>query len=81
MVHRIFVGISTKPGMAEKVRQELLQLKEVSSACTISSGDYDVVAIVEIHTLERYSSFAIDTLASIDGIRDYHSFIAVDSTE
>jgi DNA-binding Lrp family transcriptional regulator len=81
MGHRIFVGITTKQDAAENVRKQLLQMREVTTACTISSGVYDVVAIVEIHTLERYSSFAIDTLSSIDGIKDYHSFIAVDSSE
>lgn len=81
MVHKIFIGITTKPDVAEKVRQKLLQFREVKTACTVSSGNYDVVAIVEINTLERYSSFAIDTLASIEGINDYYSFITVDSSE
>lgn len=81
MGHRIFVGITTKPDAAENVRQELLQLREVTTACTVYSGNYDVVAIVDIHTLERYSSFAIDTLASIEGIKDYDSFITIDFGE
>jgi DNA-binding Lrp family transcriptional regulator len=79
MGQKIFVGITTKPELADKVRQDLLQLREVKTACTVYSGNYDVVAIVDINTLERYSSFAIDTLASIEGIKDYDSFIIIDS--
>ncbi|MGY5864514.1 MAG: Lrp/AsnC ligand binding domain-containing protein [Candidatus Thorarchaeota archaeon] len=75
---KIFIAINVKSGRMNQVQRSIREFEEVTLACSVSDGPYDVVALVEIPTLEDYKSFSIDKVSSLDDITDYTSFITID---
>ncbi len=78
ITYRIFVAIKTVVGKAESVRQSLRSEQMVREACTVYSGPYDVVILVDVPSLEEYQKFVLYTLPRINGISDYESFITME---
>ncbi|MFW9793798.1 MAG: Lrp/AsnC ligand binding domain-containing protein [Candidatus Thorarchaeota archaeon] len=75
---RIFLAVNVKTGKAKKVQSMLRDCEEVVLACTVSNGPYEVVAIVDIESLDNYKSFSIDKVGSLPDVDDYTSFITID---
>ena len=75
---KIFLAVNVKEGRAKQVQSNLRTLEEVTIACSVSDGPYDVVALVEVPTLEEYKSFSIDRVSLLPHVTDYTSFIVID---
>lgn len=74
---RVFLAVEAEEGMAESICKTLRRFKEVKEAYLVSEGVYDVLAMIEVYTLDRYRIFAVDELGPIKGIIDYISFLVV----
>jgi len=72
---KVFLAINTKKGHAEDIQSRLTKYNEVSLVCTVKNGIFDVVAIVDVESLENYRNFSIDTVGKFPNIEDYTSFI------
>lgn len=74
--YRAFVTIGTVPGQDEAVAKKLLKFDEVLEVHFIS-GDYDLLAVVEISLhgktiftpIQEITQFIIQKIRKIDGIR------------
>jgi DNA-binding Lrp family transcriptional regulator len=74
--YRAFVRVGTYPGKDEEVVEKLLKLEEVLEVHFIS-GDYDLLAVVEVSVRGRpiftpfqdITQFIIQKIRKIDGIR------------
>ena len=75
---KIFLAVNVKPGRGKQVQGNIKKFDEVTLSCYVSNGPYDVVAYVEVPTLEEYKSFSIDKVSSLQDITDYTSFITID---
>ena len=75
---KVFLAVITKHGKAKEVQKNLKAIDEVVLACSVSDGHYDIVAMVEVRTLDDYRSFSIDKVSSVPNIIDYTSFIIMD---
>ncbi|RLI59474.1 MAG: hypothetical protein DRO93_08335 [Candidatus Thorarchaeota archaeon] len=73
----VFVGIKTHPGQSDAVRDALSSREEVRSICKLYAGQYDVVMVIEVPSLEKYHEFVAGVLADHEGVIDFESFIAV----
>jgi DNA-binding Lrp family transcriptional regulator len=74
----IFLAVNVKSGKEKQVQAALKKFEEVTLVCAISTGPYDVVALVEVPSLEEYKTFSIDRVSTIPNITDHTSFIAMD---
>jgi DNA-binding Lrp family transcriptional regulator len=75
---KVFLATTVKPGKAKEVQKDLKAIEEVVLACSVSDGIYDVVAMVEVSTLDDYRNFSIDIVSTVRHILDYTSFIIID---
>ena len=75
---KIFLGVTVKSGRAKEVQKNLRTIDEVVLVCSVSDGLFDVVAMVEVTTLDDYRSFSIDKVGVVPNIIDYTSFIIMD---
>ena len=72
---KVFLTINTKKGYAEDIQSKLTKFNEVTLVCTVKNGIFDVVAIVDVGSLELYRIFSIDKVGKMPHIEDYTSFI------
>ncbi len=72
---KVFLAINTKKGHAEDIQSKLTKYNEVTLVCTVKNGIFDVVAIVDVESLENYRVFSIDKVGRLPNIEDYTSFI------
>lgn len=75
---KIYLAVNVKSGKTKQVQGNIKKFEEVTLACCVSGGPYDIVALVEVPTLEEYKSFSIDKVSSLPHVTDYTSFITVD---
>ncbi len=75
---KVFLAVVTKPGKEKDVQKNLRAIDEVTLACSVSDGLYNVVAMIEVKTLDDYRTFSIDKVSSVPNIIDYTSFIIMD---
>ncbi|MHA1963722.1 MAG: Lrp/AsnC family transcriptional regulator [Candidatus Thorarchaeota archaeon] len=75
---KVFLAVTVKPGKVKEVQKNLGAIDEVVLVCSVSAGEFDVVAMVEVTSLEDYRSFSIDKVGSVPNITDYTSFIILD---
>ncbi len=73
----VFVGVKTAAGQAGNVCDTLRDVEGVQFVHVVYAGQYDVVLMVEVPTLEAYHDFVQYVLAKHPGIADFESFIAV----
>jgi DNA-binding Lrp family transcriptional regulator len=78
MPFKVFLAVVVKPGKAKEVQKNLRAIDEVVLACSVSDGTYDIVAMVEVSSLDDYRSFSIDKVSNVSNIVDYTSFIIMD---
>lgn len=75
---KVFLAVVAKSGKTKEVLKNLRAIDEVRLACSVSDGEYDVVAIIEVRSLDDYRTFSIDKMSKVPNINDYTSFIIVD---
>ncbi|MFW9834089.1 MAG: Lrp/AsnC ligand binding domain-containing protein [Candidatus Thorarchaeota archaeon] len=75
---KVFLAATVKPGKEKEVQKNLKAIEEVVLACSVSDGIYNVVAMVEVSTLEDYRTFSIDVVSTVRHILDYTSFIIIE---
>lgn len=75
---KIFLAVTVKEGRAKQVQSNLRTFEEVTLACSVSDGPFDVVALIEVPTLEEYKLFSVDKVSTLQDITDYTSFITID---
>lgn len=75
---KVFFAATVKPGKAKEVQKNLRAIDEVVLACSVSDGIYDIVAMVEVISLDDYRTFSIDKVSAIPNVIDYTSFIIID---
>lgn len=75
---KVFLAATVKPGKAKEVQKNLRAFDEVVLACSVADGIYDIVAMVEVTSLDDYRAFSIDKVSSVHNIIDYTSFIIMD---
>ncbi|MBN2230551.1 MAG: Lrp/AsnC ligand binding domain-containing protein [Candidatus Thorarchaeota archaeon] len=78
MTIKVFLTINVVSGRARDIRDKIKSFQEVRLVCTIDHGTFDVVAFVEIESLEDYRTFSIDKVGKLPYIEDYTSFITLD---
>lgn len=84
--YRAFVRVGTVPGHDEEVAKQLLKFKEVLEVHFIS-GDYDLLAVVEISlrgraiftSIQEITQFLIQKIRKLNGIRVTNSIIPLRS--
>ena len=74
----IFLAVNVESGKERQVQAALKKFDEVTLVCSVSAGPYDVVALVEVPSLEVYKEFSVDRVSKLSYITDYTSFIAMD---
>ena len=77
MMLKVLVAIITEPDKQDHVCSILKAKREVKTVFKIVEGPYDVIAEVQVRTIERYRIFAVDEIGGIEGIVDYFSFLSV----
>jgi len=77
MVVKVFFTINTEPGLLDTMYTILTELTEVVFSCLVDSGPYDIVAMVEVDTLDGYREL-IEKIAALPHTEDFASFIALD---
>ncbi len=75
---KVFLAVVTKPGKEKEVQKNLRTIDEVTLACSVSDGLYNVVAMIEVKTLDDYRTFSIDRVSTVPNIIDYTSFIIME---
>ncbi|MGY5872899.1 MAG: Lrp/AsnC ligand binding domain-containing protein [Candidatus Thorarchaeota archaeon] len=78
MVVKVLLVVNTEPGRQNKIHTVLKDFDEVIFACPVESGPHDIVALVEVDTLDGYRSL-IEKVAALPNTVDFSSFITVDS--
>jgi len=77
MVVKVFFTVNTEPGRLDEMYTNMKKLTEVVFSCLVDSGPYDIVAMVEVDTLDGYREL-IEKIASLPHTEDIASFIALD---
>ncbi len=72
---KIFLAIKTRPERVKEICRKLRKFREVSEAYIVTKGQYDIIAAIKVHSLDRYRVFAINQIGNIDGITDFVSFL------
>ncbi len=78
MAVRVFLVVNTLPKHVKEMHTMLKQFKEVTHVCTVESGPYDIIAMVQVDDLDGYRML-IEKIAAIPLAEDFSSFITVDS--
>ena len=74
MVVKVFLVVNTEPGRLDEIYNTLKNFDEVVFSCPIESGPFDIVAMVEVDTLDGYRVL-IEKVAAIPHTVDFSSFI------
>ena len=77
MVVKVFLTIISEPGRINEIYTTLKSFDEVDLACIVDSGPYDIVALVEVDTLDGYRAL-IEKVASLPYTEDFESFITLE---
>jgi len=77
MVVKVFLTIISEPGRINEIYTTLKSFDEVRLACIVDTGPHDIVAFVEVDTLDGYRVL-IEKVAALPNTEDFSSFITVD---
>jgi len=78
MLIKVFLAVNIKDGKVKEVQKNLKAIDEVKLACVVTDGEYDIVAMIEVPSLDEYRKFSIDKVSGVPHITDYTSFIIMD---
>lgn len=75
-----FVGIKTGKGeqlnLLKIIEEELKKIPGVLEAYRVF-GRYDLIAKIEVESLEKLSSLIVDKIRTIDGVASTETFVAM----
>jgi DNA-binding Lrp family transcriptional regulator len=74
MVVKVFLVVNAKPEQRDEIHMILKGFDEVVFSCLVENGPYDIVAMVEVDTLDGYRPL-IEKVATIPHTEDFSSFI------
>ncbi|MHA1136189.1 MAG: Lrp/AsnC ligand binding domain-containing protein [Candidatus Thorarchaeota archaeon] len=74
MVVKVFLIVNAKPERLKEIHKILKGFDEVVFSCLVENGPYDIVAMIEVDTLDGYRPL-IEKVASIPHTDDFSSFI------
>lgn len=77
MALRVLFTVTAKESKADKILLDLRARQEVIEAHTISDGIFDLIAWINVPSLNHYRLF-IEEISDIKEIVDFESFITVD---
>ena len=75
---KVFLAVNIKAGKVNEVQKNLKAIDAVKLACIVTDGEYDIVAMIEVLSLDEYRTFSIDKVSGVPHITDYTSFIIMD---
>ena len=78
MAVKVFLVVNTLPKRVKEMHAILKGFDEVRQVCTVESGPYDIIAMVQVEDLDGYR-LLIEKVAAIQFAEDFSSFITVDS--
>ena len=79
MTLKIFLTMNTEKQFVDDVYDALKGFHEIKEIHKVKDGAFQLIAMVVIDDLERYRTF-VESLAEVQSIRDFESFITVSST-
>jgi len=74
MVVKVFLVVTAEAERLDKIHVTLNAFDEVVFSCLVENGPYDIVAMVEVDSLDGYRSL-IEKVAAIPHTEDFSSFI------
>jgi DNA-binding Lrp family transcriptional regulator len=74
MVVKVFLAINTEPGRLDEIHAIVKNFDEVVFSCPVKSGPFDIVAMIDVDTLDDYRAL-IERVAAIPNTADFSSFI------
>ena len=77
---RAYVKINVAAGKERLVRDALLERKEVRTA-DLTSGDQDIIALVEADSFDELLDMTLNQLRTIDGVTGTVTNLVVDKDE
>ena len=78
MTVKIILAAKAKPGNEKDVVDKLQKREPVKEIYLIESGTYDIIASIEVDSLDSYRDF-VDEVAHLTWLVDFESFIRIDS--
>ncbi|MBE0526900.1 MAG: Lrp/AsnC ligand binding domain-containing protein [Candidatus Thorarchaeota archaeon] len=78
MVVKVFLTINTEPERLDMIYVIVRDFDEVVFSCIVESGPYNIVAMVEVDTLDGYRKL-IEKIAALPHTEDFASFITLDA--
>ncbi len=79
-VARAYVKINVAAGKEREVRDSLLERAEVRTA-DLTSGDQDIIALVEADTFDELLDLTLNQLRTIEGVTGTVTNLVVDKEE
>jgi DNA-binding Lrp family transcriptional regulator len=73
---KVFLAITSGRGRIREVHKELRKFEEITTICIVENGQFDLVAFVDVESLEDYRNF-IDKVGRLPHIDDYTSFVTL----
>ena len=77
---RAYVKVNVAAGKEHEVRDALLQRPEVRSA-DLTSGDQDIIALVESESFDELLDLTLNQLRTIDGVTGTVTNLVIDKEE
>lgn len=74
---KVFLAISCGRGRIREVQKQLRKFEEITTICIVENGQFDLVAFVDVESLEDYRNFSIDKVGRLPHIDDYTSFVTL----
>jgi DNA-binding Lrp family transcriptional regulator len=78
MTIKVFLAAKAESDHGTDIIAKLESREPVKEIYLIQSGTYDVIALIEVDSLDGYRGF-IDEIAHLEDIVDFESFIRTDS--
>jgi len=79
-VARAYVKVNVAAGREREVRDALLAREEVQSA-DLTSGDQDIIALVEAKSFDELLDLTLNQLRTIDGVTGTVTNLVIDKDE
>jgi len=79
-VARAYVKINVAAGKEREVRDSLLERDEVRTA-DLTSGDQDIIALVEANTFDELLDLTLNQLRTIEGVTGTVTNLVVDKED
>lgn len=74
---KAYLKISVEVGMERSIRDKLLQLPAVKSA-DLTTGDQDIIAIIETSSYETILKTILDEMRQIEGVTNSSTSLVLD---